>query len=293
MYLQFGEVYNASSFTIPRVISLLRTFYTFTGTKNKKLPYIISLALIMLSLPACQRDLEIKNENRVKALHQQDAASYNTQLGLAYLKQGDTPRAKRKMLNAMRLAPDSPDVNSAMGFFLEKTRNLKDADIFYKKAIALAPTSGAHMNNYGTFLCREGHYQEAESYFLQAVLDPQYIQSAGAYENAGLCAAAIPDENKAVYYFKKALEQDHERKQSLSELASIELKRNHPEQALSMLQKYQQQTLQEPVLLAFAIDAAHQVGKVDVEKTFKEHLIELNRVTEQAGEKNEYDSNIG
>ena len=73
-------------------------------------------------------------------------------------------------------------------------------------------------------MCRRGDYQLAEKYFLKAVSDIYYIHSAAAYENAGLCAAAIPDDSKALYYFKKALTQDPTRQQSLIEIARIEKK---------------------------------------------------------------------
>lgn len=155
---------------------------------------------------------------------QNDAAIYNTQLGLAYLKQEDRIRAKRKLLTALDLAPNSADVNAAMAYFLEKTGNLKEARNFYKKALSLAPKNGAQLNNYGSYLCRQGKYKEAENYFLNAVQDVNYVNTAGAYENAGLCAAALPDYKKAKKYFKKAIEHDPNRKQSVYELAKIELK---------------------------------------------------------------------
>jgi type IV pilus assembly protein PilF len=53
------------------------------------------------------------------------------------------------------------------------------------------------------------------------------MNTAGAYENAGLCAAAIPDYSKAKTYFIKALKQDPQRKQARFELARIEIKQNH------------------------------------------------------------------
>ena len=160
------------------------------------------------------------------------------QLGLAYLKQGDRPRAKRKLLTALAQAPDSPSVNAAMAYFMEKTGEINQATLYYKKAILAAPGRGAQLNNYGAFLCRRAQYREAQTYFLKAVNDAQYEYTAGAYENAGLCAAAIPDYPKAVQYFTKALEHDPSRKQSLDELVKIEIKRGHERQAQAILRQY-------------------------------------------------------
>jgi type IV pilus assembly protein PilF len=182
---------------------------------------VLWLGLVLLQ--ACQQRtaLNIVCWAKAQPTRALQAASYNTQLGMAYLKQGDRPRAKRKLLTALDLAPNSADVNAAMAYYLEKTGELKEAYSYYQKALSLAPKSGAQLNNYGAFLCRLGQYKEAEAYFLKAVKDVHYVHTAEAYENAGLCAAAIPDYPKAEYYFKRALKHDPKRRQSLHELVIL------------------------------------------------------------------------
>src|SRR5580704_10911769 len=96
------------------------------------------------------------------------AAAFNVQLGMGYLKQGDRPRAKKKLLIAMQQAPDSSDVNAAMAYYYEQTNELDQARKYYLKALSLSSNAGAQLNNYGTFLCRQGQYKEAELYFLKA-----------------------------------------------------------------------------------------------------------------------------
>lgn len=238
------------------------------------------IVVTVVYLQSCQSHIEAKQEVAIKEQRLRDAAVYNTQLGLAYLRQADMPRAKHKLLIALELDPNSPDVNVAMGYFLEKTGDIDKANVFYKKALSLMPNSGAQFNNYGTFLCRMGEYKEAEKYFLKAVSDVHYIHSAGAYENAGLCATVIPDYGKALFYFKKALAQDPERKQSLAEIAQIEIKLNHSGKALELLQHYRQQVLNDAVLLALAINAAHQTGQFNVEEMFKDRLTRVRDTLE-------------
>lgn len=187
------------------------------------------LVVVVMLLQSCQH-----TQNK----QYQEAASYNMQLGLAYLKQGDRPRAKRKLLTALAQAPDSPSVNAAMAYFMEKTGEINQATFYYKKAILAAPGRGAQLNNYGAFLCRRGQYREAQTYFLKAVKDAQYEYTAGAYENAGLCAEAIPDDTRAVHYFTKALEHDPSRKQSLEKLVEIEKKRGHKRHAQAIIRQY-------------------------------------------------------
>jgi type IV pilus assembly protein PilF len=150
-----------------------------------------------------------------------EAATYNTQLGLAYLAQGDRPRAKHKLVLALSQAPHSATVNTAMGYFMEKSGDIDSAQRYYQIAMRAEPGRGAPLNNYGAFLCRFGKYQEAQTYFMRALRDEKYEQTAKVYENAGLCAMEIPDLIQAEKYFRKALEHDPKLKNSLQELAKI------------------------------------------------------------------------
>ncbi len=104
-----------------------------------------------------------------------------------------------------------PESWYSMAFFQEVTGNQELAKEYYSKAIALAPHRGDVQNNYGTFLCRSGDYQGAIQHFLSATQDPEYLENASAYENAGLCAQKIPNQALAVTYFNKALMQDPNR----------------------------------------------------------------------------------
>ncbi len=156
---------------------------------------------LFFTVQACQYNSEEKIENEKRLHNKRDAASYNIQLGMGYLKQGNTERAKKKLLTALEQAPQSPDANGAMAYFLEKTGDTAEAKKYYLTALKQAPRKGPQLNNYGTFLCRTGDYVNAEKYFLQAVQDTNYVGSAGAYENAGLCAESAGKTDKAVHYF--------------------------------------------------------------------------------------------
>jgi len=228
-----------------------------------KLRDLMSIIALLL-LQSCQYNNTEPDENRIaKKIKSNEAASYNTQLGLAYLKQGDRPRAKRKLLTALTQAPNSPEVNASMAWFMEQSGEIDNARVYYRKAMATAPGNGAQLNNYGAFLCRRGQYSQADVYFLQAIKDAGYEHTAGAYENAGLCAAAIPDYTKAAGYFSKALEQDPSRKQSLYELVNIEVKLGLNDKALACLLDHEELTRSDPVLLALAAKVAHKAGRAD------------------------------
>lgn len=184
------------------------------------------------------------------------AAGYNVQLGIGYLQQGNIQRAKAKLLLALKQAPNWPPALDAMGYFLEKTGEPEQAKEYYTKALQIAPHDGSVLNNYGTFLCRQKKYAEAEQYFLAAVKDPDYLTTAEAYENAGLCALEIPNDKKAELYFKKALLQEPQRLTSLYELAQLNFKQQQYQQTLHYIDTYLSITQGDAKILFLGYQAA-------------------------------------
>lgn len=114
-------------------------------------------------------------------------AKINVQLGLAYLDKADIAQAKSKFLQAKQQAPKDPVVWYSMAYFYECIADFKRAQTYYQKAIALNPQSGCAHNNYGTFLYRQGKYQEALAHFKLAVQDEYYLDAAKADQNAAMC----------------------------------------------------------------------------------------------------------
>lgn len=172
--------------------------------------------ICLLELTACnlqQNDPTIKT-NSV-------AANDNMQLGLAYLEQGDRVRAKHKLLLALQQDKNSVQVQDAMAYFLEEMGDEQQAEIYYLRAVQLAPNSGVALNNYGVFLCRIGKYAESEKQLLAATHDSNYLNTAKAYENAGLCAQEIPDLINAKQLLLLAVKQDPSLAQAWFELAQI------------------------------------------------------------------------
>lgn len=133
------------------------------------------------------------------------AAEYNIQLGIGYFREGQVDRAREKFLRALQQAPNLPEVQLAMGYFLLELQQADQAKSYYEKALKLAPNSPSVQNNFGVYLCRVGKYQKAIGYFLEAAKNAQYLTPDAAYENAGLCALKIPDKKQACRYFAEAL----------------------------------------------------------------------------------------
>lgn len=186
----------------------------------------------LVSLTACnvQQPSQLNNNSL--------AAIDNMQLGLAYLEQGDRTRAKYKLLLALQQDPNSARIQDAMAYFLEMTGNITQAEFYYQRAIQIAPASGAEHNNYGVFLCHQGEFEKSEQQFLAAVTDPNYLNTAKAYENAGLCAQQIPDLKKAELFYTQAIKQDPQLAMAWYELAQISFDKGDKQQAQQDIENY-------------------------------------------------------
>jgi type IV pilus assembly protein PilF len=241
---------------------------------------------VCLLCQACAHVEEHEQQN-FKKPDLSKAASYNVQLGLGYLRQGDRSRAKKKLLTALEQEPKSPDVNSAMAYYFEQTHEVNQAEKYYLKALSLASHKGAQLNNYGAFLCRQGNYQKADRYFLNAAKDLHYIHTAGAYENAGLCALSASNTAKARLYFMKALNQDPSRNVSFYELIKIEVQKGNHAKAYSLLRQYPDLVLNDKMLLSLAKEIAINAGQYKAAVAY-EH--DIKNIDPNLGAKNEYNN---
>lgn len=167
-----------------------------------------------------------------------EIARINANLGMAYLEQKNVQRAKQKLLLALSQAPEIPEPWYSMAYFHEATGNIEEAGKYYSKAVEIAPDRGDTQNNYGTYLCRIGHYKESIQHFMLAAKAPTYLDPAAAYENAGLCSMKIKEYQNAANYFNQALLKDPARKISMLNLAAADVKLGRYQQAKSMLFQY-------------------------------------------------------
>ncbi len=169
------------------------------------------------------------------------ASDTNIRIGMELLKKGDPEAAKESLLRAISQAPNSPESWYAMAYYYEFTGNSALAEQDYRKALALAPraNAGAARNNYGAFLCREKHYHAGIKQILMAAQSSNYLNTAEAYENAGVCASRIPDYKSAIVYFQKALENDPNRRGALISLAKIYSKMGNKKMARYYVARFQ------------------------------------------------------
>lgn len=127
-----------------------------------------------------------------------------TALGVGYMRQGQLGLARNELAQALALDPTSAAANSAMAIVQERLHESKKAARYFRRGLAHHPYNGSLQNNYGAFLCAQGHIQSALHHFTAALHAPLYATPQLADLNMGICYLKVPNKKEAVHYFHRA-----------------------------------------------------------------------------------------
>jgi type IV pilus assembly protein PilF len=246
----------------------------------------VCLILICCTLVGCGANKQEEQSQTLgtKKVDYKLASNLNVELGLGYLAQGQVSRAKQKLMHALELQATNPKVHSALGYFWETVGDNVEAEKSYKQAIQLSRT-GDILNDYGTFLCKQKRYQEADAMYLQAISDKKYQGTAEAYENAGICAWHGGQIEKAIQYLETATVRDPHRYDALLGLADISLKKEKYILAKDYLQRFNAATNSTPYSILLEIKLAKNQSDF---KTLKEKELLLKKLFPNSNEYHEY-----
>lgn len=232
---------------------------------------IALLCALLVSLIGCA-DKNPKSAQIDRNLHEikskpdyERAALLNIELGQKYLAQGQPSRAKKKFVHALELKPKMPEAHSAIAYFYETVGDIEEAESHHRQAIKFGGDKGRFYNNYGTYLCRQKRFKEADRAFNNALKDKQYTKTAEVYENAGTCVLQQPEADfaKASEYLLAAIQHDPNRATASLELANIELQKQNLQAALHYLNMYKNISQPTPKSLWIGIQTYKKLNKKD------------------------------
>ncbi len=149
------------------------------------------------------------------------SAQTNTTLGQNYMDRGQYEIALEKFKKAIAYDKTYAPAHTMLGMLYENLGETEEAGVEYKRAVQYAPKNGDVNNNYGAFLCANGKRKDAEKYFITALDDPFYTTPAIAMANAGTCALAQGDLDKAEKFLRQSLEYDNRLPAALLPMASV------------------------------------------------------------------------
>lgn len=226
--------------------------------------------LAALSLAACGGTAS--STKRPADAPGRSAADMQVQLGQGYLQQGKLETAQERLQRALKLDPKNVDAHTMMAVLNERIGRPEMAEKFYRSAAELKPDGGAVNNNYGAFLCGKGRYDEADVYFQRALADPFYKTPGDAYGNAGTCAAKAGQSDKALGYFRSALETQPKNAMALFEMARINYEKNDNLRARAFMQRLEAVAPPEPAILELGERIELRLGDKTAAKNYRDRL---------------------
>lgn len=203
----------------------------------------------------------------------QEAARVHVELGQRYLAQGKLDFAMEKLQKALQFDPNSADAHTVIAVLYERISDPKQAEEHYRRAVELQPKLGGPNNNYGTFLCQSGKYDEAEKYFQRAVADPFYKTPDIALTNAGVCLLHGGRLDQAEADFRRAVELNPSNSQALYHLAGALYQKNDYFRARAFIQRYEAQGEQiTPEALLLGHDIESKLGNRSAARDYARRL---------------------
>lgn len=167
-----------------------------------------------------------------------EAADYNARLGAEYLRKNRLDLAEDKLSRALSQNPSSSEANHYYALLQNRLGDKTKANRHFQKAIWLDKDNPDIHNNYGSFLCQEGQYDQAVSEFKKALEDPLYKTPEYAYTNAGVCLRRANKLEEAEQYLREALKKNDKYAPALLEMAEIMAQNKTYAKAQAFLYRY-------------------------------------------------------
>lgn len=226
----------------------------------------ILLLLALLTLAACSSSPKQSDDDM------RSAAETNTALGRQYMDRGQYEISLEKLKRAVAYDKTYAPAHSMLAILYETIGETEQAGLEYQLAVKYDPTDGNVNNNYGAYLCGTGKRQEADKYFLTAVDDPFYDTPEIALSNAGACALARGDLDKAESYLRQSLDYNDKLGAALLPMAEVSFRQGSYLRARAFLQRYEAVApmTEESLQLGFRIET--ELGD---EKSAERYRLEL------------------
>jgi len=211
-----------------------------------------------------------------KPLKQEDpeiqASAYNVQLGTAYLQQGNYAVAKEKLERALEQNPKDPNVHTSLGLLYDRTGEPKLADKHYREALRLAPDKPDVSNNYAIHLCKNGRVDEGVERFAAVAGNRYYQTPEVALTNAGVCLRGAKRLDDAEKKFLAAIRARPNYGDATVQLATLYVERERIPDARKVVDTYLNAFKPNPDVLLAAVSVARAAKDKMSEEKYSRRL---------------------
>jgi type IV pilus assembly protein PilF len=202
----------------------------------------------------------------------QKRARIRLQLAVGYYEQRQMPVALDEIKQALLADPNFAEAYSMRALIYMDMGEIRLAEDNFLQALRLAPNTPDFNNNYGWFLCQNGREQQSIHYFETALKNRAYQSPAKALNNAGICSLKLKDRPAAERYFSQAFQYDPGNPSTNSNLARLYFDRGDYERARFYIGRVMKSDVMTADVLWLAIKVEHKLGDHGAESSLATQL---------------------
>lgn len=189
-----------------------------------------------------------------------DAAELNYQLGARYYRSGNYDLARDRLLSSIELNPKNAVAYYTLALTYEKLDNNRLATEAYEQAVRVAPRDYNVQNAYAVFLCRQGQFDDARTYFDKSIAIAENDSSEITMTNAGVCMMQKPDYKQAEFYFRQALDRRSNYSEALIQLCVLKFTTEDYLASRAFLQRYLSGNIPTAQVLYLGVQIEEKLG---------------------------------
>ncbi|MDJ0739078.1 MAG: type IV pilus biogenesis/stability protein PilW [Gammaproteobacteria bacterium] len=201
-------------------------------------------------------------------VHRSPADIY-IELSAAYLQEGRLEEAFKNAQKAAIVDPSSSNAHYMLALVQQRLGQTGAAEQAFVKAVSLDPRNPVALNAYGSFLCSQEKYPEADEQFRRALNNPLYNTPWLASHNAGSCIERSGDSDRAERDYRNALQLNPGFAPSLLAMARISVEQGNYLSARAYLQRYAEVAEHTAESLWLGVRTENQLGDADLMASYR------------------------
>lgn len=203
---------------------------------------VVTVLVAMFGLAGCQqgaiRPDATDETGSLGTASKKGAGDVYVKLAVAYMQRDQLGIALQNIKKAVSLDPNNGEAHNVMAIIYSRLGETALADQHFKRSKQLQPKNPYTLNAYGSFLCGQKRYKEADEQFNAALKNPLYTTPEVALTNAGVCAKRADDTTAAEAYLRRALQYNGRFSQALFHMAQLSYDSGDSVAAKEFLKRY-------------------------------------------------------